>query len=275
MSEIIKNRLPVDGIPFHKDDARDTGDQKFDDIQVGVIQSREAKDNLMPVAGDPRDLIVYFNDFISGPIDDTTGVPTDFVETSDAGATLAVAYTDAKGGFLQIPCDGDDNDECYLSSRSESFIFETDKKLWFRARFNLTEAATDDANIIIGLSNTVAANSLVDNGAGPMASYDGAVFYKVDGTMSLGFESSNAGTQVTSAALADFVSATNYEVAFYYDYNDGVTGYIYPYIDGIKYPRHEITISGLEEMHLLLGVKAGGANEEALMVDYIKIVQER
>ena len=211
----------------------------------------------------------FFDDFFQY---DTTNT---YAVVEDAGATGADVLDDSVNGVLSIGCDGDDNDECYISSKAENFKFQTNKSLFFETQVTLTEANTDEANFIIGLSDTVAADSLVDDGAGPMASYDGAVFFKVDGTMKIQFETSNAAAQVTNATLDDFVSGTTYRLGFLYEYKDGVTAEVTPYVDGVAGTTHELTIAGLEEMHILMGSKAGGANEEALKVDYVHVIAER
>jgi len=54
-----------------------------------------------------------------------------------------------------------------------------------------------------------------------------------------------------------------------------VTAHVTPVIDGVTYTAHDLTISGLEEMHILLGVKTPGTSEEALLVDYVRIVSDR
>jgi len=216
-----------------------------------------------------KSIIEYFDDFFQ------YNTTFNYAVVEDAGATEADKITDAAGGVLQIGCDGDDNDECYISSIAEIFKFQTAKKLYFEARVKLTEAATDDANIIIGLSDIVAADSLLDAGAGPMASYDGAVFFKVDGGTVWQFETSNAATQVTNSSAGTFSDGTWTVLSFLYDYNDGVTANVTPYVDGVAGTAKALTIAGLEEMHVLLGVKAGGANEEALLIDYVRVLCER
>jgi len=216
-----------------------------------------------------KSIIEYFDDMFTY---DTT---FDWAVVEDAGATGGDKITDAVGGVVQIGCDGDDNDECYVSSKAEVFKFQTNKRLFFEARVKLTEANTDDANIIIGLSDTAAADSLVDDGAGPMASYDGAVFFKVDGGTVWQFETSNAASQETLTNAGAFTSGSWHTLGFLYDYNDGVTASVTPYVDGVAGTAQDLTISGLEEMHILLGVKAGGANEEALLVDYVHVVEDR
>ncbi len=197
----------------------------------------------------------------------------DWVDTVSDGGTIEVA--DGAGGILSIASTGNDNDESYVSLKTEAFIFGTTKRVYFQARIKLTEANTPDANFIIGLSDTVAANSLLDGGGGPMASYDGAVIFKLDGALQFQFETSNAGTQVTNATVVAFVSATWYTVGFLYDFGDGTTGTVTPYIDGVAYAAHDITIAGLQEMHVIMGVKAGGGNAETLLVDYVHVQQER
>jgi hypothetical protein len=184
---------------------------------------------------------------------------------TDGGATLL----DVAGGIIQVLSDGDDNDEYYVSSKAESFIFEADKPLWFEAR-----VVGSANNLIIGLSDTVGANTLLDTEAGPAASYDGAVFF-VDAGVVWKFETSNAGTQVTNAELGTFAADTGYRVGFHFDPADGTTGKITPYLDGVAGTAHSITLAGLEEMHILFGVKSAGAAEGTLLVDYVQVLQAR
>jgi len=212
-------------------------------------------------------IIEFLDDFFTFNDDDN------WVDTvTDAGT---IDSTDAAGGVLSIASGGTDNNESYVSSEHEIFKFQTDKKLYFEARVKLTEANTDDANIIVGLSDTVAANSLVDDGAGPMASYDGVVFCKVDGGTVWQFETSNATTQKTLANAGAFSDGDWTILGFLYDYNDGTTANVTPYVDGVAGDAKTLTISGLEEMHILLGVKAGDAHAETLLVDYVKVLAER
>lgn len=224
----------------------------------------------------PRGVVRLFDDFERY---DPTATVGGWVLVTDVGGTQVLV--DGLGSELSLGCDGDDNDESYLSSPTEMFIFDATRRLSFAFRCKLTEAATDDANIIIGLSDTVGADTLQDDGAGPAASYDGAVFFKVDGTMNWQFETSNAGTQETTAAVVAFVSASQYIVGFEYDPADGVTANITPWIynetTGVMTigTAHTLTIAGLEAMHAFFGVKAGGANEEKLVTDYIDSVEER
>jgi hypothetical protein len=263
-------RLPLDGFRAKASDPRDIGEVKAGIVKSEVVKSYADSTFDMPIAYHLKDYIGHRDDFHAY---DSTATVGGYAEVSDGGT---IAAEDGKGGVLSIATGGVDNNESYVSSITEKFIFETDKKLWFECKFALTEADTDKANFIIGLSDTVGANTLVDNGAGPAASYDGAVFFKVDGGTVFQFETSNAASQVTSTDVGDFTSATDFRVGFMYDYNDGVTAKVTPYIDGVQAGlAHDLTIAGLAEMHVLLGVKAGSGNAETLKVDYVEIVQER
>ena len=219
---------------------------------------------------DISQLYIFEEDFFSLTVADDK-----FDDVEDAGKSGTDAILDRAGGWMKQFCDGDDNDESYKISHGESWIFDTSKRLWLEARVRLSEANTDDANWIVGLMDAAAADALLDNGGGPAATYDGAVFFKVDGTMQIQFETSNAGTQVTNATLNTFVTATSYKLAFLYDPADGVTAKVTPYVDGVGGTVHDLTISGLLEMELLFGVKAGGANEEAIEIDYLRVIAER
>ena len=219
---------------------------------------------------DPALYHAYFDDF---NMFDPTATVGRYAIVEDG--TPVQAQIDAAGGVLSIATDVNDNDEAYVSSLAENWLFVTSKSLWFEARVALTEANTDDANIIVGLADTVGANSLLDNGAGPMASYDGAVWFKVDGGTVWQFESSNAGTQVTTASAGAFVTDTWYRVGFLFNPNDGTTGIVTPFLNSVRGTAQNITLAGLEEMHILLGAKAGGGNAETLRVDYVKVIQAR
>jgi hypothetical protein len=219
---------------------------------------------------DPSVAYTLFDDFFNY---DPTNAIGDWQLATDAGGTQALL--DEVGGVLSIGSDGDDNDASVLHSVTECFKVVAGKPIWFEARVRCTEAATDDANLIVGLSDLVTVDAILDTGAGPAASYDGVVFYKVDGGTVWGFETSNAGTQATTANAGAFVTATWYRLGFHIDPNDGTTAIVTPYIDGVAGTPLNLTIAGMEEMHVLIGVKSGGGNEEAIVVDYVKVVQLR
>lgn len=211
-----------------------------------------------------------FDDFVSY----TDGDEWTLTASNSGSATVG----DAKGGVLSVDTSDatvEDNDESYFHSTNEVFLPVAGEDIIFEARVLLTEANTDDANIIFGISDTVGANTLQDNGAGPPASYDGAVFFKVDGGTVWQAETSNAGTQDTDTNVGAFSSGTWTVLRGEITSDTGdTTATVTWYVDGVSGGTSSITFSGLAEMHVLLGVKAGGANEETLEVDYVRVTQE-
>lgn len=195
----------------------------------------------------------------------------DWWSLTNDGGTGTNALNDAAGGTYSIKTAAADNDYHVMYSDAEVFKFAAGKPLQFGCKMVLTEANTDDANIVIGLADGPDTGAIIqDNGAGPPSSFDGALFYKIDGTLTWFFQTANATTKTTTS-LGTFVSGTTYELAFAYrtsSTNDTVAT-ILPMVNGTQYEAHRITVSGLEEMNIFAGVKAGGANAETLALDWI------
>ena len=215
---------------------------------------------------------------------DTTPEISGYTESSTDSPVID--GSDAAGGILTMATGGTNENEGYLSTLHECWIFNTTKRVSCAARIKLTEVATNVASWCFGLSDTVGDHTIQDAGAGLAASFDGALLYKLDGTMEVHLGTSNAGSQTNPDGSGDLivvpVSGQWYQLYIDYDPNDGVTGkvnaQVYDETGGVMYRavEHDLTISGLEEMHLLLGVKEGGAGAaETLYVDYIEAWQER
>lgn len=188
------------------------------------------------------------------------------------------AVSDAVGGVLTLTCsDGTvaDNDEAYAKSTTEVFKFAASKPIRLEARVKLTEANTDDANILVGLLDAVGANSLLDNGGGPPASYSGMVFFKVDGGTVWQAETSIAGTQDTDTSAGAFTSATWHNLRIEWVPASDTSGTAKFYVDGVLGATSTFTYTGATEMQAVLGVKNGGANNESLLVDRFRARQLR
>lgn len=198
-----------------------------------------------------------------------------------------VAAGDAVGGVVTLTAsDGSvaDNDEAYMRSTKELFKFAANKPIVVEGRVKFTEANTDDANIAFGLMDAVAANSILDDGGGPAASYAGCVFFKTDGDTVWQCESSNGATQKTtrlssdiSLDKADKTAGGSYQTLRIeaIPTGDGLIDFQF-YIDGVLVAVHkQRSYSSATEMTVFAGVKNGGANLETLLVDYIRCHQAR
>jgi hypothetical protein len=221
---------------------------------------------------DPRKTFRYFNDFFTLPIDDTTSHILDWEFVEDAGAAWTIA--DKRGGWLNLVTDGTNEDEVYIATRAQAFIFNTTDEVMFECEVaNTAAGAAGDAGFIVGLSDTVAANSILDTGL-IMASFDGACFI-LEENAEVAFVTSNAATPVRTATAYDWTDGDTVRLGFYYDPNDGTTAKVTPVVNGVDGTAHDLTISGLEEMNILLGCKAHSANAQTLEIDWVEAIQRR
>jgi len=236
-----------------------------------------------PAGGrDPYPTFEVFEDFLY-PASATVSDLTAWTISGD-GATGTNAFQDAAGGIFNLVTAAADNDYHHMSLQHEAFKFASGKRLWLEARVKVAEATVLESTWWVGLTDTLTTGGFQANAAGPLASYDGALIYKTPETaMTLNFESSNAGTQVTNVGPTGSTSVTDTwtRVGFYFD-GTATTSTITPFfaVNGsnvwVKGTAHDITLSGLEEMHLVIGVKAGPtAAAETLQIDYVKVVAER
>lgn len=236
----------------------------------------------LPDALKNRSTFGFFEDFLND-IDANIVVIT----ATDSGTG---AVGDAAGGILPlVASDGTvaDNDETYAElPPNEVFKFAADKPLLFEARVQFTEANTDDANVIVGVKDAVAANTLLDNGGGPAASYSGAVFFKVDGGTRWQCETSNAGTQTTTDLVASDANnlsratqtaggSTYQTLRIEYLPYSSTNAYVNFYIDGVHVCQHDYIFTSATEMQACAGVKNGDTNLETLNVDYAACYQAR
>lgn len=227
---------------------------------------------------DPSRFFMFFDDFLN-PASATASDYHAYTSNND-GATGTNAFRDEAGGIMNIVTAAADNDYHALSSIAENWLFAAGKELWFEARFRIAEATTNESTWWFGFTDTLTTGGMQANTGGPLASYDGALIWKTPETaMTVNFETSNADTQNTLSAFATSITNTWHRAGFYFD-GAATTSTITPYFhngtDWTVGTAQNITLSGLEEMHLVFGVKAGPtAAAETLQVDYIKALQLR
>ena len=110
---------------------------------------------------DPSKNHVYFNDF-------DTYLAGEWVVTETGVATQALANVD--GGVLLITNAAADDDASFSNKVGESFLPAADKNLWFKCKFQVSDATQSD--VVIGLQITDTT---------PLAVTDGIYFLKADG----------------------------------------------------------------------------------------------
>lgn len=192
------------------------------------------------------------------------------ITTTEAGASSATeAITNADGGVLALTNDAADDDNDFLqwsgrdaSGTVETFKFETGKRLFFKARFKISDATQSD--FVIGLQIT---------DTSPLAVTDGIFFQKDDGDTNLDFHCEKNSTSSDLTAIHTMADNTYVEVAFYYD---GSSSRIQAYVDGASVGSVPLTnVPDDEELTVSFGVQNGEAVSKVLSVDYIMVAKER
>jgi hypothetical protein len=212
----------------------------------------------------------------------TSGGEWTTVATDSGTATVGDA---ANGELALAPSDGTvgDNDEIYIKATNETLLFANNRAICFSALVKWTEGDTNHLNVAVGFMNAVAADSILDNGAGPKASFSGALFYKVDGgtvwrcRSSLGTTNTDSITNITAGGSAYQLLEIEFRAI------DAALGEISFLIDGQvvrdanNFPiKHQITYTSATEMQAFAGAKNGEATTvETLKIDAMAYWQSR
>lgn len=245
-----------------------SGNLSYRDVNLSPANTLWDTCPLLAIAADPRMARVYRNDF-TDYTDGEGGLSSTL--THSGSTAVAAATSGLPSGVLVITCsDGTvvDNDEASVGSEVKSWILQTGKDLWYEARVKFTEQNADDANIGVGLMSTHAANTLQADGVGPPASYDGIVFYKVDGGTVWNIECSQAGNQTTVISVATRQSGSWARLGFHVVGRERVDFYI----DGIQVGSISANLP-TAAMGLFFGARNGFTNNEVLNADSVDIVQ--
>lgn len=220
----------------------------------------------------------FFDDFLQ-QASATASAYTTYTDMND-GATGTNAFQDANGGVYNIVTAATLDDYHGIRTTAKPWLFAAGKELWLEAAFTVTEAATNASSWLIGLMSAVTTGGLQTGASGPLASFSGAVIYKVQATMTAKCLSSNGSTQVSGSTIGTVVSGQRVKVGFYFD-GLATTSNITPYVDigdgngWVAGASQAITLASLAQMCLMATIKAGGSNAETMALDYLKVLQLR
>lgn len=219
--------------------------------------------------------VLVYDDFIGF----VSGADALWLATLTDSGTATVG--DAAGGILSAAAsDGTvaDNDEAYIATPNEVFLFANAKPLHFKTRVSIAAEVAAEANMIAGLVSAVGANTLLDDGGGPPASYSGAVFYKLDGGTAWLAEVSIAGTQTAITLTSPGRPTTTYQVLeIVFIPTSSTVATVLFYIDGVLVgSTTTFTYTSATEMSAVVGVKNGdGTTNVTARIDYIVCSQVR
>lgn len=215
--------------------------------------------------------VVFHDDFVSD-------LDTNIWTTTATDSGTATVGDVNNGTVVLAPSDGTvaDNDEIYLSTANESFLFAANKPGYVACRIQFTEANTDDANVIFGVADAPIADTLLDNGAGPKASYSGAVFFKVDGSTVWQCENSIAGTQKTTTTTTTAGGSAFQLLEIEWRPKTSTLMDVIFKIDGVEVAKHvDQVFTSATEMKLFAGAKNGAGNNESIVVDFMQAAKTR
>lgn len=201
---------------------------------------------------------------------------------ADAGSSVAVG-AGAAGGAVVLTTGATDNNEAAVATTNTPFKMADDKPLLFESRLQFTEANTDDANVFAGFASGLnTADHLLDNGAGPKASFSGAGVYKVDGETVWRCVSSKGSSQTITQSTKSAGGAAAQTLRTEIQTIDPVSAEVTFYVDDEPLKdssgtviKHSVAFSAAAAMQAGVSVKAGGANSEVVTVDYVAAYQLR
>lgn len=224
------------------------------------------------------DTFYVFSDFADDQVD------TQWVDTVTDTGTAAVG--DERGGVMLLtPSDGTvaDNDETYIATANELFIFATDCQLYAQFGIKFSEVAAGVANVAVGLQNAVGANTIVDDGGGVKVSGSTFAVYKVDGESVWRVATATNGVSTVTKSTQAADAGVWYEVTLEAEPHNSSHMIASAQVNGVRLTdangipiRHFVPIASATEMQLFAGIKLGAAtNNDTLRVDYVYASQRR
>ena len=201
---------------------------------------------------DPSRTHMWFDDFDKY----TAG---DWTVTAVGAGTSAISNAD--NGVLLLTNAAADDDSRFLQWTRETYRFAAGKRLWFKARIQISDATQSDMVLGLQITDTT-----------PLAVSDGVYFRKDDGDANLDFVVIKDSTATTATAASTITSATWTELAFFYDGVSRITAF-----------KDDVAIAELattnlvddEELTISFGIQNGEAVAKTMSIDYIMIAKER
>lgn len=224
--------------------------------------------------GDMSKVAVFFNDFLAAQ-DYAAG--DWIITTTEAGSGAATETIDAQelGGALKLLNDDADNDSNELQAGNgsavlEAFALTAGKRLWFAARFKVSDAT--DSDLLVGLAITD--TTLLDG------TTDGLYFRKLDAATGLNLVSEKDSVETVLSTGLTMADDAYVEVAFYFDGKNEVTAFKRNTLADqedkfIKIGVITANIPDNEQLALSLAIQNGEAVAKSMHIDYLFAAQER
>lgn len=180
------------------------------------------------------------------------------VTETQAGATQAL--TNGDGGLLLLTNSAADDDLNALQKVGASFAFAAGKKLWFEARFKVSDATQSD--FVMGLQGTDTT---------PLDTTDGVFFLKADGSTSVSLLVEASSTATTTSSVATVANDTFVRLGFWYDGDAAV----YYFVNGALGGKSVTTNLPTVDLRVSFGIQNGEAVAKTMTIDYVFVAKER
>jgi len=180
------------------------------------------------------------------------------VTETQAGATQAL--TNGDGGLLLLTNSAADDDLNALQKVGASFAFAAGKKLWFEARFKVSDATQSD--FVMGLQGTDTT---------PLDTSDGVFFLKADGSTSVSLVVEASNTATTTSSVATVANDTFVRLGFWYDGDAAV----YYFVNGALGGKSVTTNLPTADLRVSFGIQNGEAVAKTMTIDYVFVAKER
>lgn len=218
---------------------------------------------------------------VYGFFDDMQGFLT---ATSTAKYTVVTAVdgtvlqVDARPGgvnILSAAASAAGNEDTYLAREAETFLPTADKPIIFEALVQATEDDVNQNNLIAGLTDAVAANLLVNDGAGPKTSGTILAFFKVDGGLNwniiVSLGAAQTKVELTAANSLDKVAhvgsgSAAQRLRIEFMPKNATQADVLFFIDGtLVYKVTDWVFTSATDVQAVVGVKDGDAGDEVTL----------
>lgn len=212
-----------------------------------------------------ENVVKYITDFVTLPVDDTTGDPTEWTLTvveAGGGGDSTMTQLDGSGGKARIETDNADNDGVNAQLNGESFELTTDQHLYFGA-FGVTINDVDQTDLFLGLAIT---DTDILGGV-----TDSIGFRSVDGSAALNFVVEKDSTETEAAAIHTLVDATAVDLEFYWD---GDAQKLEVFVDGVSVATPAITnLPDNEALRVSWHFLTGETTANTCDIDALRVIQ--
>jgi hypothetical protein len=223
--------------------------------------------------------------------------------STTAGSATVVASTSVSNGILVLSnVDSTANRQTYVATTNSLFLIANNKPQIFEVMLQWTEANTNQAAVVMGFMNSVAAGAIVNGGLTLKTNFSGACIFKPTGSnsyqtvSSIGTTQTITNTDVGTATINTYgwaggsnqqrlrveikpVSSTICEVSYWVDYNAANPGSGFLQLRDSTTRKNLIkdfvTYTGAVQMQAFFGILNGSTSPETLNVDYAAYEQLR